>query len=161
MNATRSYDAILDDAKKAQSCKRRHSCARREHIMREWYNGSVPNDEHETCAVCDAYEKRKVAVAQGKQPSFLVVAYGINRVYLGPEEGGRWGDAIEVLEVRRAFTFEQGLRHMRELKSEYAQPRYDRFSCANRGEPDIFFQCVYSEADPRMPHDHYPSRECE
>ncbi len=109
--------------------------------------------ENGKCDVCDMYEKRKAAVAQGKQPSFLIVAWGTSRAYGGPEEGGWWYDIDTVLEVRRAFTFEEGLRHARELREEYPQPRYNRFSCANRGEDDVYIRCVYAENDPRMPED--------
>lgn len=129
-----------------------------EEVIRQDPAGRYEIVENGVCEVCNMYEKRKADVAKGKQPSFLIVAYGVTRIYLGPEEGGTWDDATEVLEVRKAYTFEQGLKHARELREEYPQPRYDRHSCANRGEPDIYIRCVYSEADPRMPKDEYPDR---
>lgn len=195
------YDAVVEMANAAQVCGGRHACARRDHVMTEWWNGireykfevRIPytaddcGDEWETvfggatrqecdayistsdlqnaeivengvCAVCDMYEARKEAVAKGKMLPFLIVVTGTSRHYGGPEEGGWWYDRDEVLEVRRAFTFEQGLRHARELREEYPAPRYNRFSCANRGEPDVHIRCVYGENDPRFPQDSPPGR---
>lgn len=114
--------------------------------------------ENGVCKVCDAYEKRKAAVAQGKQPSFLLVATATSRHYGGPEEGGWWYNRTHVVEVRKAHTFEQGLRWMRALKEEYPQPKYSIYSCANRGEPEYQVRCVYSEDDPRFPEESPPGR---
>lgn len=109
--------------------------------------------ENGVCKVCDLYEKRKAAVAQGKMLPFLIVVTATSRHYGGPEEGGWWYNRTTVEEVRRAFTFEQGLRHARELKDEYPSPRYSIYSCANRGEPEYHIRCVYGEDDPRFPQD--------
>lgn len=106
-----------------------------------------------TCRVCDAYEARQRDMSSGKQPAFFIVAYGVSRHFGGREEGGWWYDNVNVIEVRKAFTLRDGLRHAHELKAEYEQPRYNRFSAANRGEPDIYIRCVYSMNDPRMPQD--------
>ena len=114
--------------------------------------------ENGVCEVCDLHDKRVEALAQGRMLPFLVVATGTSRHYGGPEEGGWWYDRESVLEVRRAFTLEQGLRHMRELRESYPQPRYNRFSCANRGEPETHIRCVYGELDPRMPQESPPGR---
>lgn len=113
------------------------------------------------CTVCDAFDARRAATLAGRQPSFLVVAWGVSRHFGGREEGGWYYDRITILEVRKAHTLQQGLRHARELKAENPQPRFNRFSCANRGEPEVVIRCFYSENDPRFPQEttHIPSYE--
>lgn len=69
--------------------------------------------EQGMCATCDLYDARRKAVTKGKQPAFLIVVTGTSRHYGGPEEGGWWDNRQEVLEVRKAYTLEQGLRHAR------------------------------------------------
>lgn len=114
--------------------------------------------ENGRCLVCDAFEARKAALAGGRKPEFLIVAYGVSRHYGGSEEGGWFYDRTTVLEVRSAFTFEGGRQQCRELKEKYPAPRYDRGSCANHGEDDIYIQLVYSELDPRMPKNTPPGK---
>lgn len=114
-------------------------------------------EKNDLCLVCDMYEKRRAAVKQGKQPSFLVVVYGISRHYLGPEEGGIYGDATEVLEVGRAYTWQGGLKLAREFREQYPTQRYGRGSVLGNGQ-DTYVRAVYAEADPRMPEDYFPSR---
>lgn len=99
--------------------------------------------------MCDAHETRLAATKGGACPSFLVVAYGVDRVYGGPEEGGWWYDRMTVLEVRRAFTFAGGLRAGRELRDEH--PTCPRGRGSVLGGTDTYIRCVYSENDPRMP----------
>lgn len=103
------------------------------------------------CQVCDLYDSRKRALKEGRVRPFYLVVEGISRHYGGPEEGGWWYDWREVLEVRRAFTLSEGLRQMRQLREEYPQPRYNRYSCANRGEPEPRVVLCYGEEDPRWP----------
>jgi len=103
------------------------------------------------CKVCDMYDARKAALKDGRVRPFYLVVEGTSRHYGGPEEGGWWYDWHEVLEVRRAFTLEEGLRQMRDLRDSYPQPRYNRYSCANRGEPDTRIVLCYGEGDPRWP----------
>lgn len=103
------------------------------------------------CLVCDAYENRKAKLAKGEQPSFLIVCWGISRYYISPAEGGCWGDWTTILETRKAFSLSDAKKHIRELLAENPAPRYNRFSCANRGEDDIQIGCFYSETDPRCP----------
>ncbi len=208
----REYDIIRAEARAATTAHTRHACARYDHVLSEWYNGScdakyevwdnnfntggvneetdevmvfasnqksecetfmqAPNvstskhpdlelRENGKCDVCDLHDKRKAAVAQGHMLPFYVVAWGVSRHYLGPWEGGTWGDDTEVLEVRRAFTLEQGLKHARELREAYPQPRFGIGSAANRGEPETHIRCIYSEMDPRMPVQHRASRSYE
>lgn len=173
------YYSILSNAKKARVCKSYHNCARFNHTMTEWFGrgtkehryhvdtpdvfvssnslqecenfvrqegGKIVDNYH--CKVCSDYESRKSATSQGIQPSFLIVAYGISRHY---DRSGEWFDATEVLEVRTAHAFQHGLKQARELREKFPKPRFDRYSAANRGEPDIYIRCVYSESDQRMP----------
>lgn len=107
--------------------------------------------ENGVCLVCDLYERRRKANAEGRVLPFYLVVEGTSRHYGGPEEGGWWYDWHEVLEVRKAFTLEEGLRQMRALREEYPQPRYNRYSCANRGQPDTRVVLCYGENDPRWP----------
>lgn len=140
-----NYEERYALACEAQTCKIKHYCNRYQSIMSKDMSGS------ETCGVCEAYEARRDKTLQGIQPPFLIVAWGVSRYCYSPAEGGCWADWTTILEVRKAHTWERGLRHMRELREEYPQPRFNRFSAANRGEDDIFIRCFYSEADPRMP----------
>ena len=103
------------------------------------------------CKVCDMYDARQRALKEGRVRPFYLVVEGTSRHYGGPEEGGWWYDWHEVLEVRRAFTLEEGLRQARALRESYPQPRYNRYSCANRGEPDTRIRLCYGEDDPRWP----------
>lgn len=114
-------------------------------------------EERGRCSVCDMYEKRRAATKEGRQPSFLIVVYGISRHYLGPEEGGSWGDATEVLEVGRAYTWQGGLKLAREFREQYPTQRYGRGSVLGNGQ-DTYIRVVYAEADPRMPENYFPSR---
>lgn len=107
------------------------------------------------CLVCDMYDKRQADLKDGCVRPFYLVVEGTSRRYGGPEEGGWWYDWHEVLEVRRAFTLEQGLRHARELKDNYPQPKYNRFSAANRGEDDTRIVFCYGESDPRWPNENH------
>jgi hypothetical protein len=124
-----------------RTCNAPHYCAR------------AADPHGDPCDVCDAFDRRKADVSGGKQPSFLVVAYGVSRHYGGHEEGGWWYDRTEVIDVRKAHTLAGGLRHARDLRGEYPPPRFNRYSAANHGAPDVYVRCVYSEADRRMPED--------
>lgn len=108
-------------------------------------------EQNGVCKVCDMYDRRKAASAEGRMLPFLVVAWQISRHYGGPEEGGWWYDWTEVVDVRKAHTMSEGLRQARKLKAEYPQPRFNRFSCANRGEGDTMIGVFYGESDPRFP----------
>lgn len=103
------------------------------------------------CKICDLYDKRKAEQALGIVTPFYLVVEGISRHYGGHEEGGWWYDWHTILDVRKAFTFKQALKHARELREKYPQPKYNRYSCANRGEDDTVLRLVYSEDDPRWP----------
>lgn len=107
--------------------------------------------ENGVCRVCDLYERRQAAMKQGHVLPFYIVVEGTSRHYGGPEEGGWWYDWHEVLEVHKAYTLQEGLRHAHALKDKFPPPRYDRFSCANRGEEDIRIVLCYGEDDPRWP----------
>lgn len=105
----------------------------------------------EVCEICDAREARRAAAKAGRMLPYYIIAEGISRHYGGHEEGGWWYDRCQILEVRKAYTFRQGLAHARELREMYPQPRYGRGSCANRGEPETVLRVVYGENDPRWP----------
>jgi len=107
--------------------------------------------ENGVCKVCDLYDRRQADLKDGKVRPYYLVSYSISRQYGGPEEGGWWYDWTSINEVRRAFTLEEGVRQARTLKDEYPQPRYNRFSCANRGEGDNHMVLCYGEDDPRWP----------
>lgn len=109
--------------------------------------------ENGVCEVCDLYDRRQADLKEGKVRPFYLVHYGISRHYGGPEEGGWWYDWTSINEVRKAYTLEQGLRHAKEMKDKYGQPRYNRYSCANRGEGDNYMVVCYGENDPRWPHE--------
>jgi len=107
--------------------------------------------ENGVCGVCDLYDCRQADLKVGKVPPFFLVVSSTCRYYGGPEEGGWWYDKTYIEEVFRAYTLKEGLRRGRELKEKYPQPKYNRYSCANRGEGDIRIQLCYSECDPRWP----------
>lgn len=107
------------------------------------------------CPVCDMYDRRQASLKEGRVRPFFLVVSSTSRHYGGPEEGGWWYDNTTVEEVRQAYTMEQGLRHGRELKDKYPQPKYNRFSCANRGEGDTRIQVCYGESDPRWPNENH------
>lgn len=108
-------------------------------------------EENGRCWVCDAYDKRRADVRKGIHKPFVIAVWSISRHYGGPEEGGWYYDWTTVDEVRKVHTLEAGLRAARELKAAYPQPRFNRFSCANRGEGDVFIGVFYGENDPRFP----------
>jgi hypothetical protein len=148
--ACKLYDSISQRADAAPTCPTKHYCPRHDYIMSEWTGG--PGDEQESvCKVCDMYDKRKLANAEGRKLPYLVVAWQISRHYGGAEEGGWWYDWCEVVDVREAHTMAEGLRQARKLKEEYPQPRFNRFSAANRGEGDTCIGVFYGEDDPRFP----------
>lgn len=107
--------------------------------------------ENGQCKVCDMYDARQRGLKEGRVQPFYMVVEGTSRHYGGPEEGGWWYDWHEVLEVRQAFTLAGALKQMRELRDNYPQPRYNRYSCANRGEADTRIVLCYGEDDPRWP----------
>lgn len=114
-------------------------------------HGRLELRENGVCKVCDMYDRRQADLKCGKVRPFYLVVEGTSRLYGGPEEGGWYYDWHEILEVRKAYTLEQGLAHARTLKETYPQPRFNRFSCANRGEPDTRIVFCYGEDDPRWP----------
>lgn len=153
-----------------QICKRRHSCPirdeqrQRQYTEAAWEEALAPEqkipvlptydkswlsrqpEEPEPCYWCEAANARRRAVAEGRLPPFYVLATGCSRHYGGPEEGGWWYDHVEILEVRMAFTWKRGLKHARELRDKYPQPRYGIGSCANRGEPEVSIRTYYDES---------------
>jgi len=109
--------------------------------------------ENGVCEVCDMYDSRQAAMKEGCVRPYYLVVTSTSRHYGGPEEGGWWYDWTSIEEVRKAFTLEEGLRQARKLREKYPQPRYNRFSCANRGEGDTRIQLCYGEKDPRWPNE--------
>jgi len=75
----------------------------------------------------------------GEVPPIYLVVEGVSRHYGGPQEGGYWYDWSTIETVRRVWGWKEARAMLRELREEYAPPRFDRFSCANRGQPDIYF----------------------
>jgi len=76
----------------------------------------------------------------GKYDSRFVSVYEVSRHYGGPEEGGWWYDwrqfTGQTYLRRGAEKIQKTVDTLKQLLHEH-QPRYDRFSCANRGEPDL------------------------
>lgn len=110
--------------------------------------------ENGVCTICDMYDSRKASLKEGIVLPFYIIVQGISRHYGGSEEGSWYYNNYNVLEVNKAFTFKQGLKLARKLKQNYPQPKYNRYSCANRGEQDIRIIFCYNEADPRWPEEH-------
>ncbi len=79
-------------------------------------------------------------------PIFLVVV-GTSRYCYSPAEGGCWADWNTIVEVRKVWGVSQGIKALHELKEEYPQPRFNRYSCANRGEEDYRIVVCGSEAE--------------
>jgi hypothetical protein len=101
------------------------------------------------CEVCDLYDARLSATREGRAPSFLVVAYGIDRLYGGSEEGGWYYDATSVIEVRVVYTVGGALRAARELRDDH--PTCPRGRHSVLGGTDVYVSTYYSETDPRFP----------
>lgn len=115
-----------------RSCTKRHFCNREEKNL-------FPAE----CTTCNSYEARKKATKEGKQLPFYIVAYGINRCYGGPEEGGWYYDTSRILEVRKVYSLEAGLKAARELKEEYPTCKRGRFSVI--GGEDTYLMVCYTE----------------
>lgn len=77
-------------------------------------------------------------------PIFLVVV-GTSRYCYSRAEGGCWADWDTILEVRKVWGVANGVRALHELKQDYPQPRFNRYSCANRGEEDYRIVVCASE----------------
>lgn len=108
---------------------------------REWCNGDV--ESRETCEACRKARRQAITRA-GLTAPFYVVAYCIDRVFGGREEGGWWYDWQSVLETRQVYTVTEALAAMRELRARYPQPRNNRFSAA--GSADYFVELRYDRA---------------
>jgi hypothetical protein len=134
-------------ARAAQACKSSHFCYRWDNVINAHLNLPVVE---EPCTVCDLYDQRKAKVMQGEMPPFYLVCYGVSRYCYSQAEGGCWADWTEILEVRKAYTFRQALKHARELKEKYPTQRYNRFSVLGNGD-DTYLRICYSEDDPRWP----------
>lgn len=119
-----------------RSCPRKHYCIRVEQHL-------FPHNNK--CSTCDAYEARKQATKECKLLPFYIVAYGIDRAYGGPEEGGWWYDRRRILEVRKVYTWEKGLEMARKLKEEYPTCKRGRGSVL--GGEDRYIKVCYTEAE--------------
>src|SRR5574338_1189368 len=94
----------------------------------------------EECIWCSR-QKRFEKVKNDEPQPFYIVIYGITRNYGGPEEGGLYYDWQRLLEnPKKVWTISKALKIIRELKDEYHQPRYDRFSVL--GGEDIKIQLI-------------------
>lgn len=83
--------------------------------------------------------ERKFRTREGEVRPIYIAVVGTSRHYGGPEEGGWWYDWSFVEEVRKAWDWKTAMKYVRELREDYPQPRYNRFSMANRGEGDYDF----------------------
>ncbi len=86
-------------------------------------------------------------------PIFLVVVETW-RCFGGSEEGGWWYDKSRIADVRKVWGVKNGVKALHELREEYPQPRFNRYSCANRGEVDYHTVICGSE-------DEFPSEQLE
>jgi len=68
-------------------------------------------------------------------PIFIVVT-ATSRAFGGYEESGWWYDVVTIEEVRKVWDWRSARKMLRELREDYPQPRFNRYSCANRGECD-------------------------
>ena len=99
-----------------------------------------------SCWPCQSYYGRMMARARrivdatagdSVSPVF-VAAYGIDRCYGGPEEGGWYYDMQRVLEVRRTFGGWKGaLRLVRALREEYPTCPRGRYSVIGGTDVEI------------------------
>lgn len=80
------------------------------------------------------------------QPIY-VAHFSVDRAYGGPEEGGWWYDRRVLEEMYRVFSWQEARSVLRELREENEQPRFNRFSCANRGENEHEFALSHSAED--------------
>lgn len=101
------------------------------------------DDEYKFFRCRDCFKDiRSIATKNGVVNPFYVVVYNVGRHYGGPEEGGWWYDSTSILEVRKVWNWKSALKAMRELKEDYPQPRYNRFSVlGNQG--DYFIGMYY------------------
>lgn len=106
-----------------------------------WCDSDTSSDD---CCLRCRRDARRAKLDAGKCEPFYIVAYGVSRLYGGPEEGGWWYDWTDVHEVRRVYTLQGALRAARELREAYPPPRFDRFSMA--GGEDQYVRAFYSEA---------------
>lgn len=94
----------------------------------------------DTCRACRKAHRR-AATMRGEVQPIWIVAYGIEQVYGGPQEGGWWYPWTTIHKVMKAWSVKQALAYVRELRAEYPQPRYNRFSVL--GGQDQFVQLYY------------------
>lgn len=103
------------------------------------YCESNPNDR-DTCRACRK-AIRRAATRTGEVQPFYVVAYGIDRCYGGPQEGGWWYDATTIHKVYKVWTVRQALAFARMLREQYPKPRHPRYSVI--GGQDQYVQTFY------------------
>ena len=147
-------------------CKRRHGCdVGREIRLRQYTadaqeervspdaNTSTYAEEHwltrepedpGPCHMCQAALRRRDAARRGEVLPFYIVATATSRHYGGPEEGGWWYDALNILAVRRVFTFKGAREAIRELREEHPTCKYGRGSVL--GGDDVEVHVFYDES---------------
>ena len=91
------------------------------------------------CRRC-AKQARAYAMRRGDVLPFYVVAYGIARIYGGPEEGGWYWDRVVALEVKKCWNWRQGMAAVHDMRERYPKPRYDRYSVL--GGEDIVIDAI-------------------
>jgi len=98
-------------------------------------------DKYYRCRDCYK-DIRRIASQNGVANPFYVVVYNVSRNYGGPEEGGWYYDWTSILEVRKVWNWKSALKTVRELKEDYPEPRYNRFSVLGN-EGDYFIGMYY------------------
>lgn len=81
--------------------------------------------------------ERLAQARQREHKRFYVVAIGTDRVYGGPEEGGWYYDASEILDVRSAFDVATGLQAARALREEFPTCPHGRYSVIGGTDVEI------------------------
>lgn len=89
---------------------------------------------------------RKQATKENEVQKIYIAMWESSRHYGGPEEGGWYYDIHTIATVRFAFGWKRALKIARDLQKEYGQPRFNRYSAANRGEADKNIK-IYSSID--------------
>jgi hypothetical protein len=85
--------------------------------------------------------KRAKDLSKGKLRPFYVLAWGMVQVYGGPEEGGWYATLSRHIEVRKCYTWRDGLKAARKLRRKHPTCRYGRYSVL--GGEDIYIQTYY------------------
>ncbi len=122
------------DADAQMSCVNAEIYRLREYGERKWRD-RYPNPYRLARRLVRRYRRQNDAPTR-MHPIYVVVQ-SISRHYGGPEEGGWWYDFCNTEEVHTVWGWQDARRLTRQLQEEYGQPRFNRYSAANRGAGDI------------------------